>query len=124
MTNKIFDILGNPDEVFEDDMILSLWYENLGISLDFDKDTFIDEGLTISAKKLIYEGVYWNKMKKNELVSTIESIYDKRNYKFEYSFDDDYTDNTEQYEFHKIGISLFFKDEILDEISISKPLND
>ncbi len=118
----IISLLGKPDKIFEEDILFALHYENLGLYFYYDKDCDKLDNLNIMTDKINYKNKNWYNLSKNKIFEIIKSICRNRNLEFEYDYDDDYSDKTKHYQFHNIGVSLFFKNKRLSNVSISEPL--
>ncbi len=120
--DKVIQLLGEPNQRYEDSISLYLQYEKLGLLLAYEreKEKWID--LDIKTKKLIYEGKNWYDYDKNELIEIIKYIYKKNNYTFDFDLTELDVIGEEQYDFYEIGVTLFFNKNKLKSIDVSMPI--
>ena len=119
---KVIKILGKPDSKYNDDISMYLEYEKSGLLISYEKENkkWIDLG--IQTNKLFYEGKNWNNYNKKDLIKIIKKIYKKRDYIFDFDFTKLEGIEEEQYNFHEIGVALFFHNDKLKSVDVSKPI--
>ena len=71
---------------------------------------------------MIYEGKNWYNYDKNELIEIIKNIYKKKNYTFDFDITEIDCINEKQLDFFEIGVTLFFHNDKLKSVDLSKPI--
>ncbi len=121
---KTLKLLGKPDKTYKDDFSLYFQYNNLGLYLTYEKENKKWADLGIQTDKLFYEGKNWYDYNKNELIKLIKEIYKKKKYNFEFDITELECTEEQQYNFYEIGVALFFNNNFLTNVIVSKPLID
>ncbi len=119
---QITNLLGVPDKIIDDKEFISLQYNNLGLLIDYESenDQLID--LNIYTKTFLYENKNWFQFNKNDLLQTVRNIYNKMNLEYDLNYNKINSLNEEQYDFDDIGITLFFNENKLSNVCVSKPI--
>ena len=121
---KALKQLGKPIRTYKDNFGMSLFYDNIGLILSYEKENQKWTDLGIQTEKLIYEGENWYDYKKKELINIIKKIYQKKNFLFDFDITEIKCTNEKQYDFYEIGATLFFQNNKLTNVIISKPIVD
>ena len=119
---KVIQILGEPDKKYEDTVSLYLQYDKHGLLLSYEKENQKLIDLDIETEKLIYEGKNWYNYDKNELIEIIKNIYKKKNNTFDFDITEIDCINEKQLDFFEIGVTLFFHNDKLKSVDLSKPI--
>lgn len=128
--NKVLELLGKPDFIEEEKLITDeieetqkYYYNNLGINLNFyyyDKEYY---GLSIFTDHIIFKGKNLYNLEKKQVLICIEDIYIEKKYHFDYEHETN-SINEDFYDFTNIGLKLWFDDNVLSDVCISKPEDD
>ena len=119
---KAIKHLGNPVRTYKDRLGMSLLYDNIGLILSYEKENQNFTDLGIQTDKLIYDGKNWYDYNKNDLIKIIKKIYQKKKYNFEFDKTKIECTEEEQFDFHEIGVALFFINNKLTNVIVSKPI--
>ena len=128
--NEIVRLLGKPDNIesskgYKCDTQTFI-YNNLGLRLIFDYDEFANpkKEVIVLTENLAYKNKKWNNLKKNEIFNIFKKEFFKMKYKYNYEFHDYEEDSFEEYEYEKLGLTIFFKKNLFDSAYVYKPIID
>lgn len=114
-------------EIYQDDdnYDKTIYYEypDFGISIKFNYFNNEYHGLTISSKKALLNSKNLYELNKNEIINTLEQIYQQRQIPFKPEIEIyDMSEYEEyKYDFDEIGVSMWFSNNILNDIYLTAP---
>ncbi len=131
---KVISILGKPNEIKHyldsepiNDSLQNkyLVYDDLDLHIGFGFDDFDNyRGLSITTKKIIYNGLDWSEFSKKKMITIIKSVFQSKDLDFLFEREvHDYGDyKFEEYNFENIGLTVYFENNRFDGAVVYKPL--
>ena len=125
----IISKIGKPNymktELYEDDdnYDKTIYYEypDIGLSIKFNYFNNDYHGLTISSKKAYLNSINLYELQKNEIINAFKKIHEQRKLSFEPEIEihDMIEYEESKYDFDKIGVSLWFSNNTLNDIYLT-----
>ena len=122
--NQIINTLGKPNKIYNEDVLFALEYDKLGLYFSYNKHNNKLSELDIFTEKISYLNKNWYSLKKRNLLNEIKNIYKNKKLKYKFSYDKYEELKDEQYNFHEIGVTLFFENNKLYNVCLAKPIID
>lgn len=124
----ILKLLGEPDNLEKKTgnkcYTNTYIYNKYGIRIIIDFDEFAEPKYetAVMTERLKFKNKLWNNLSKNEIIKIIKTEYKNRKLEYDYNYElHDYSDNNfEEYNFDKIGVTIYFKNDRFDGAYILK----
>lgn len=133
---QVKKLLGEPDSIDKEEsvdeedgtneLVVYYNYHEIGMrpAFYYYDDEF--DSMNIFADQIQLRGSNLFELDQQEILDIIKKIYQEEEWEFTYDYeffqDDENGPGEEEYNFERMGLTLWFQDEALDEVCVYKPM--